>query len=131
MNFLALAVISEFDDKFYDALGADINKSIVEDAGSYEDLYKITRTTSRNAVESNRNALSDDTIPRNMNNKPVFIKEVLGKRGPVRILLRLIYKTLRVVQISLWFYFLPFIALLGSYLVPYYLETQATATADL
>lgn len=40
------------------------------------------------------------------------------------MIMRIIYKTMRVIQITIWFYFLPFIALLGSYLIPYYLEQK-------
>lgn len=69
MNFMALAVISEFDDAFYEALGADEKKKIIEEP-AFEDLYKITRTSSRNAKETKRNAITDDTIPRNLEAKP-------------------------------------------------------------
>ena len=44
MNFMALAVISEFDDAFYSALGEDPMKDIIANA-AYDDLYKITRTS--------------------------------------------------------------------------------------
>lgn len=36
------------------------------------------------------------------------------------MLMRGVYKMLRLFQISVWFYFMPFLALLGSYIVPYY-----------
>lgn len=45
MNFMALAIIAEFDDAFYSALGNEQNKKILEEA-AFEDLYKITRTSS-------------------------------------------------------------------------------------
>lgn len=48
--------------------------------------------------------------------------ELFIKRGPVRMILRMIYKILRVFQISVWFYFLPIIALLGSYIVPFLIQ---------
>ena len=32
---------------------------------------------------------------------------------------RIIYKMYRIFYVSVWFYFLPFIALLGSYYLPY------------
>lgn len=38
------------------------------------------------------------------------------------MILRMIYKILRVFQISVWFYFLPIIALLGSYIVPFLIQ---------
>ena len=46
MNFMALAVISEFDDAFYSALGDDPMTDIITNA-AYDDLYKITRTSTR------------------------------------------------------------------------------------
>jgi hypothetical protein len=42
------------------------------------------------------------------------------QQGPGFLIMRLIYKFFRVIQISVWFYFLPFMALLGSYIVPFY-----------
>lgn len=33
-----------------------------------------------------------------------------------------VYKTLRVVYVSIWFYFIPFIFLLGQYTLPIYLN---------
>jgi hypothetical protein len=44
MNFMALAVISEFDDAFYTALGEDSFKDIITNE-AYDDLYRITRTS--------------------------------------------------------------------------------------
>lgn len=41
---------------------------------------------------------------------------------PERFVFRCIYKCFRLLQCSVWFYFMPFIALMGSYLVPYYLK---------
>jgi len=34
-------------------------------------------------------------------------------------LMRLAYKVFRAFYVSVWFYFLPFLTLLGSYIVPY------------
>jgi hypothetical protein len=39
------------------------------------------------------------------------------------LLLKCIYKVFRVIYTSVWFYFLPFLALLGSYIVPYYYKS--------
>lgn len=68
MNFLALEVIAQFDDFFFNALeGNSTSKSIIEDP-AYEGLLKITRTTSRNAP----NPIDGDD---NMDEK--FIKDSL------------------------------------------------------
>ena len=126
MNFMALAVISEFDDAFFESLGSDENKDIIENP-AYEDLYKITRTTSRNCPETVGNLLEDDTIPEEMENAPLYMKQSFMARGPIRMALRGIYKVFRVFQITIWFYFLPFLALLGSFLVPFYINRNSVS----
>lgn len=37
---------------------------------------------------------------------------------------RIIYKIYRIFYVSVWFYFLPFIALLGSYYLPYLMKVH-------
>lgn len=37
---------------------------------------------------------------------------------------RVIYKVMRVVTTCVWFYFLPFLAILGSYYLPYLIQTS-------
>ena len=49
MNFLALVVISEFDDYFYQALNSE--DSIYFTDPAFADVVKIERTTSRRATE--------------------------------------------------------------------------------
>lgn len=139
MNFMALAVIAEFDDKFFDALGNDVIKDVIENP-AYEDLYKITRTSSRNCSEAN--VLEDDTAisyldeagqlknltMSSANNETALCMRVsfleLGLTG---VFMRAIFKVMRVIQISVWFYFLPFLALLGSYMVPYFYQVSGLA----
>jgi hypothetical protein len=126
MNFMACAVIAVFDNAFYSALGPSEFKKLVEDPG-FEDLYKITRTSSRNARRrpvgaaspGPLNPIDDDTILKTDQKKVQDICVVFSELGPVRKLLKLVYKGFRVLYISVWFYFLPFLALLGSYVVPY------------
>lgn len=50
MNFMALTIISEFDDTFYNSLGGDKGKEVLEE-DCYESIFKITRTTSQDARE--------------------------------------------------------------------------------
>ena len=49
MNFMALAIIAEFDDFFYAALGEDDAKKMLYDAEEFEPLLRISRTTSPDA----------------------------------------------------------------------------------
>jgi hypothetical protein len=61
MNFMALAIIAEFDDFFYAGLGNDPNKDVLTNP-AYEDLFKISRTTSRDSRNSIKaHLLKDDT----------------------------------------------------------------------
>lgn len=66
MNFMALVVISEFDDFFYSALGNDPNKEVLTDP-AFEHLFMIQRTTSRfcrNPIKTH--LLKDDTFYESM-----------------------------------------------------------------
>jgi len=35
-----------------------------------------------------------------------------------------LYRVLRAIYVTLWFYFMPFFILFGSYYIPYYLQTS-------
>jgi hypothetical protein len=35
-----------------------------------------------------------------------------------------LYRILRAIYVTLWFYFMPFFILFGSYYIPYYLQTS-------
>jgi len=90
MNFMALAVIAEFDDKFFDALGNDELKNMIDDP-NFDDLYKITRTCSKNC--SNNDVLEDDTC----DDTSLLVKINFRQMGPGFMLMRLIYKSFRVI----------------------------------
>lgn len=61
MNFMALTIVSEFDDIVYGSLGDDKGKEVLHDE-RYESLFKITRTTSADSREQcEGNLLVDDT----------------------------------------------------------------------
>jgi len=126
MNFLALAIIANFDNAFYNALGFEKMKFILTNP-AFKDLYTIKRTTSRNAFKNEENLLDDPTVPPFLKGegKPLmYMKIDFWDRTYFHMLLRVIYKILRVLQISVWFYFVPFLALLGSYIVPYYSQMK-------
>ena len=62
MNFMALAIIAEFDDFFYLALGNDPNKKVLTDT-AYEDMFIIRKTTSRYSTNPfEKHLLKDDTF---------------------------------------------------------------------
>ena len=134
MNFMALAIISEFDDFFYSALGNDPNKEVLTDP-AYEDLFTIRRTTSRYCRNPiTKHILEDDTYAKSIaveNNEfvsgeekaiPVYIYVDFWQRTLTQKLMRIIYLICRSLYVSVWFYFLPFLTLLGSYFVPYFMR---------
>ena len=121
MNFMALAIIAEFDNAFFSALGSDNMKYILDDP-AFKDLYTIKRTTSKYASRNKQNILDDPTVPPFLKNELKFLKISFFDRTYFHMLLRVFYKMLRVIQITVWFYFMPFLALLGSYIVPFYFQ---------
>lgn len=141
MNFLALVVISDFDDFFYGALGnKEECKAFLFDP-CYSDLLTIERTSSRRArLPLADHVLTADAIdiPDELERQklakegslPQYIYAGFFERGLVNAAAMCVYRVMRVVYVSVWFYFLPFIILFGSYYVPYYLQ-QANATPEV
>ena len=133
MNFMALAIISEFDDFFYGALGNDPNKEIITDP-AYEALFTIRRTTSRFSRSTiTKHILKDETYAKSIAAKEnenantqkeeiqVYIYVDFWQRTFTQKLIRIIYLICRSFYVSVWFYFMPFLTLLGSYFVPYFM----------
>ena len=122
-HFVALTVISSFDNAFYTALGDDPMKNLIKNE-EYEDLYIIKTTTSSNAsFNDEENKLEDPTCV-GKNGKRITEGQIyveFSKRTLDNRFLKCIYQFLRTFYVSVYFYFLPFILLLGSYYVPYYL----------
>ena len=129
---MALAVIAEFDDAFFTALGNnDELMKLINEPDSFEDLYTIQITTSRyaNPEVTDTTKLDDDTYTEKdpITSKPIerSYKLLWSDRSFGQKLLRMIYKLFRVLQITVWFYFLPFVVLLGSYFVPYLYQSNS------
>lgn len=124
MNFMALAVISEFDDAFYAALGEDDPmKELLSAPENFAPLFRITKTTSSNAAEMQGNIRTDDSTQLTKDGKLAANNCIALKwadRSIENKALRCIYQIYRSIYVSIWFYFLPFIALVGSYFAPYY-----------
>ena len=96
----------------------------------YDCLWKITRTTSKNAmakIDSNR--LDDETymaVEKKQGDftadpKPVYIYIDFWKdRSCLQKMMRIVYKVFRSFYVSFWFYFLPFLPIFAAYLIPKY-----------
>ena len=131
LNFLALCVISDFDDFFYGSLRDEPLKELLNDP-CYEELLMIERTTSqRAAFDAIDHKLTKDALDiapgeeeklKNMNIVPVFIHQPFLNRKIMNMGFMSFYRFCRVLYVSVWFYFLPFLVLLGSYYVPWYLQ---------
>lgn len=144
---MKIAILAQFDNFFYSAIKYSKVKLLLIDVknngfGShYSDLYKITKTSSSEMPRSEdpncRLSLKfDPTLPTaqiDENNtivKPdeAFIYKKLKFSGP-EFLLRIIYKAFRTLMLVFWFYFFPFCAILGSYILPYFIQKNADSVS--
>ena len=134
--FLALAIVAQFDNFFYDSLGENKDKDLLE-TEEYKSLLLIQRTTSKNARgKMAGNKLNDGNLdflrdPKFEDKKwkldgivegdnYIFVRFL--ERSCTNKLLSIIYRFFRVIYVSLWYYFLPFAALLGSFFIPFLFE---------
>jgi hypothetical protein len=103
----------------------------------------IQRTTSRmcrNPIA--KHILRDDTFIESMNElrnereqanpgvvadkeEPTYIYTDFASRTFIHKIERIIYLVFRTFYVSIWFYFLPFLAMIGSYFVPYFMIQAA------
>ena len=87
---------------------------------AYDDLFRIAKTTSRNATAKiPENLLVDEFKLEDIGNQQQYCFVGFKNRSLCNQILRSIYKLLRIFYNSLWFYFLPFFALLGTYGIPW------------
>ena len=128
MNFLALVVISDFDDFFFYAVSEEpLSKLVTDeelqiykdgDPRMLEDLTKIEITTSSAArFKNEQNLLS--APGEEVENQPEYICLEWRDRKWSNLLAFGVYRFLRWIYVSLWFYYLPFIVIPLSYFVPY------------
>ena len=105
---------------------------------AYDDLWMIRRTTSRNATGKNADhLLIDDTYKAYIDEQekagllptgkkatdPVYIYiDFWTDRTLMQKMRRIVYNVFRSFYVSVWFYFLPFLCLVGSYFIPKYLQ---------
>lgn len=133
MNFLALVVISDFDDMFYGGLRNESWKEFLSDSDTYGELLMIERTSSaRAAHDKQEHELTEEAIDitdplllaklRASGDLPKFIYQSFWDRSFVNKLAFIIYRVMRAIYVSIWFYFLPFVILFASYYVPYFLQ---------
>ena len=126
MNFMALVVISEFGQYFYSAYTEKELKAVIIDK-KYENFLIIQTTTS---FESRAKIPGNEVEPQSCETKPGEHQDMNKTQVPqyIRInfsdrkwydkLLYLVYRLLRTLYVSFWFYFMPFLVIIASYVVP-------------
>jgi hypothetical protein len=132
MNFMALVVISEFGSYFYDAYQSNASwKDVITDE-PYANMLVIQTTTSyqaRHLIDGNKIELqeceetmkSDSELANKIEDFkiPTHIKISFWKdRSCMNKFLYIVYKVIRCFYVSMWFYFLPFVVVFASYLIP-------------
>ena len=135
-DFTALLVISQFDNWFASSSREKIVKDILEDEKeSYEELFSVEVTTSVDAGGKNNIPLKEDPIFKEIQKRkdakykeaknrqesclclkrggndlkrPETIRIAFNKRPDIcNMVTYAVYKVLRVVFVSLWFYYFP------------------------
>ena len=149
MNFLALAVIADFDDFFYGALFDNEYKQVITDTDVYGNFLETQTTTSffaRFQIKGNRVKRQEvekiyasqfpepdrDDPTSNINErlpKHIFI-DFWKDRNWYNKICFIIYKIFRVVIVSVWYYFIPFVAMVASFIVPAILRGKGNGETD-
>ena len=147
-DMMALIVISEFDDYFALATGDCLVIKICSEA-AYEDLFMIDVTTSKDAIDDGNiiknRPLKDcpihELVIKNMKetvkeaniewdeeaekgyrmNRPKNIRiDFSTGRDFQNKMFFIIYRVIRFINVSIWTYFLPTIALIAQFAIPLY-----------
>jgi len=117
MNFIALAIIADFDDFVFGALRCEEFKQLL-DVENYKQILTISFTTSKNCPGGPNGELSD------------LVDEETGKFFPMRIrfwedrsftnkVAFVVYKIWRLIYVNIYFYYFPFAVLLLTFSLPY------------
>lgn len=121
LNFIAIAVISEFDNYVYASMRNECMKKIIEEREINEEIFVKHHTTSKRC---GLEELSDQKDEKG-NFRP--LKVTFGSRGCGNKMLYIVYKLYRIFFVSVYFYFMPFIVVLLSILLPLMSKTGNTA----
>ena len=134
LNFMAIAIIAEFDNSFFQGYANEDVALLL--SSEYEELFKITMTTSNRAKKERpehsitEGPFADPTIKDKDGKTPDHLKYYYYKGDSlIGKVFRLIYAVLRVLHVSAWFYFFPYLVLLINYVLPLYIS-QLTLTVD-
>ena len=117
MNFISVAVISEFDNYVYDSMRNEYMKKLVEQEEIFENIFVKHHTTSK--------MCKPEELSNERDEKGEFrpLKVVFSSRTCCNKLLFIVYKFYRAFFVSLYFYFFPFIGVMLSIFLPLFSST--------
>ena len=119
-NFIALAIIAEFNDFVYQSLRSESMKKLIE-AEVTEKILVIRHTSSKKCKDWELSTVIDEEteMPR-----PLRVK--WSDRECANKCLYIVYKGLRMFYTSLYFYFLPFSAIILTCIIPIFAQFNST-----
>ena len=118
-NFIALAVIDQFDQFVYDTLRSESFKKLLEE-DLQKQLLKISFTTSSSALSGEMGEASDqvDEDGKPLCNKLLFWND----RSFINKVYWLVYKLMRFYYVVAYFYFYPMSIIVGNFAASYHLS---------
>ena len=145
-DLMALTIISEIDDLFAMALGNCLTKDICS-GGPYGDLFTIEVTTSKDAIDLSEDKIANrpldecqihNEVLKNMKkyakdakvewneitekelklNRPTKIRIDYWPRSLQNKAFLAIYRLIRFINVTIWIYFLPTLALIAQFVIP-------------
>jgi len=110
-NFIALAVIAEFDDFVYQSLRSESMKKLIEPDVT-EQILVVRHTTSKKCKDWELSTVEDE----NGDMRPMKVQ--FGHRNCGNKCCFIVYKIERMFYVSLYFYFIPFTTIILTCIIP-------------
>jgi len=119
-NFVGLTAITQFDEFFYENITDDEFKGYLKNKQKMiKELFRIETTTSSQSDGKDELKEFVPELAQNDEGKnPIKLKKCRCGESGWRGILFVVYKFLRVLYVSTWYYFAPFLAIILSYVVP-------------
>lgn len=119
-NFIALAIIAEFDDFVYAALRNESMKKLI-DKEVTDKVLVVRHTTSKKCQEHELSTVKDE----DGEFRP--LKVTYKSREPCNKCMYVTYKCLRTFYVSVYFYFMPFTTIILTCLIPIFASFDTTS----
>ena len=127
-NFVGLTAITQFDEFFYENITDDEFKGYLKNKDKKETIKKLFRIETTTSWQSDGKDEIKQFVPELEHNdegqNPIKLKKCRCGESGWRGILFVVYKFLRVLYVSTWYYFAPFLAIILSYVVPLLARNQ-------